>query len=70
MIEYIASNKEWIFSGIGVFLLTLLISFIVGQRRKSNRTKIKGSSNKIQQVSSKTENEIEIDGDMNNVNQS
>ena len=28
MIEYLTQNKEWIFSGIGVLILTLIINYL------------------------------------------
>lgn len=34
MLEFIEKNKEWIFSGIGVFLLGLIVA-VLGQRRRS-----------------------------------
>ena len=36
LIQIIAENKQWIFSGIGVFILGLLISFVVYLYRKHN----------------------------------
>ena len=40
MIEWIIENKEWIFSGIGVFILTIVLSLIrrASSKNKSNRT--------------------------------
>ena len=71
MIEYILSNKEWIFSGIGVFLLTLLISFLRKKKAaKRNYAKIKGSGNVVKQKSSRSDdNRLRIDGDLNKINQ-
>lgn len=37
-IEYITNNKDWIFSGIGVTVLTLLISFLIYIFRKKKNT--------------------------------
>lgn len=69
--DYIFENKEWIFSGIGVFVLTIIISYFFKKReRSSNITKIKGTSNVVKQISSDANNEIEIEGDMNNISHS
>lgn len=71
MIEYIINNKEWIFSGVGVVIITFIISLVARNKSSSstNKVKIKGSSNKVHQIGAKNENDIEIEGDMNDVNQ-
>lgn len=39
MIEWIIENKEWVFSGVGVFILTIIIGLIrwILSKNKSNR---------------------------------
>jgi hypothetical protein len=34
--EWLSENKEWVFSGIGVVAITLLISFIIWTIKKKN----------------------------------
>ena len=34
--DFLISNKEWMFSGVGVAVLSLLISGILGRAKKSN----------------------------------
>ena len=43
--EWIFSNKEWIFSGIGVLILTLLINFFIKKNTKNKQTIIGGHGN-------------------------
>lgn len=69
MIEYLIDNKEWIFSGIGVFVITMLASFILQKKNSVNKVKIKGSNNKVHQIGTKKENTIEIEGDKNDIKQ-
>ena len=55
MIDYINSNKEWIFSGIGVFFLTLLVSFLFRRRKTGASQNIKSGNNSTN---------IQVGGDM------
>ena len=55
--DWIIENKEWVFSGIGVFVLGLLISFFASKgKRKSKKMKQKSGSNSTN---------IQIGGDFN-----
>jgi len=45
MIDYISNNKEWIFSGIGVFFLTLLVGFLFRRRKAEISQSIKSGNN-------------------------
>lgn len=45
MIDYINNNKEWIFSGIGVFFLTLLVGFLFRRRKTGISQNIKSGNN-------------------------
>lgn len=40
MVEWIIENKEWVFSGIGIFIFTIIIGLIkrMLSKKKSNRT--------------------------------
>lgn len=40
MVEWIIENKEWVFSGIGIFIFTIIIGLIkwLFSKKKSNRT--------------------------------
>lgn len=67
MIEFLIENKQWIFSGIGVFALTIIWSFLKSGKR--NSATIKGASNVVQQDGTSSDNEVNIDGDMNNIKQ-
>ena len=55
MIDYINSNKEWIFSGIGVFFLTLLIGFLFRRSKAEVSQNIKAGDNSTN---------IQVGGDM------
>jgi len=55
--NYIVENKEWIFSGIGVFFLTILFTLIYNKRKEksSHTVKLKKSnSNTIQLINTQT----------------
>ena len=53
--SYIINNKEWIFSGIGVFFLTLFIGFLFRQRKAEVSQNIKAGNNSTN---------IQVGGDM------
>lgn len=53
--QWIIDNKEWIFSGAGVFILSLIIGLII--KRKS-------SSNQVQKSGAKSTN-YQAGGDIN-----
>lgn len=55
--NWIIENKEWIFSGIGVFILGLIVTIIT--RKK------KGKSLKMNQKSGSNSTNIQIGGDFN-----
>ena len=55
--EWFLNNVQWIFSGIGVFALGLLLKFVCGRR--------KGRSQSIKSGDHSTN--IQIGGDANNV---
>ena len=55
MIDYIINNKEWIFSGIGVFFLTLFIGFLFRRRKVEVSQNIKAGNNSTN---------IQVGGDM------
>jgi len=56
--EWIISNKEWIFSGIGVFIIGLVISIF---RKNVNKKK----TTKMKQKSGSNSTNIQIGGDYN-----
>ncbi len=43
--EWILTNKEWIFSGIGVLIITLIINFFIKRKSKHKQTIISGKGN-------------------------
>lgn len=49
--NYIIENVEWIFSGIGVFILSIIFYFIAQRDKKTDsksiKIKTKGSKNKF-----------------------
>ena len=55
--EWIIANKEWIFSGIGVFIIGIVISLV--------RKKQKKKSIKMKQKSGSNSKNIQIGGDYN-----
>ncbi len=44
MWDYILNNKEWIFSGIGVFVLTLIVTYLA-MRKKDKKTLFENKNN-------------------------
>jgi plastocyanin domain-containing protein len=57
LMEWILDNKEWIFSGIGVFIIGLIIAFF--SRKKKNK------SIKMKQKSGSNSTNTQIGGDFN-----
>ena len=55
--EWVIENKEWIFSGIGVFVIGLVVNFIFKKKRRK--------SIKMKQKSGSHSNNIQIGGDYN-----
>lgn len=48
IIDWITNNKEWIFSGLGISVLGLLIKIFTKITNNKNIQKIKNNSNGIQ----------------------
>lgn len=67
MWDYIANNKEWIFSGIGVFCLTLFIGIFFRKKRKTNTTSFAEQNINDNTLNGSTLNNIK--GDKINFNQ-
>ena len=67
MWDYIANNKEWIFSGIGVFCLTLIIGIFFRKKRKTNTTSFAKQNINDNTLNDSTLNNIK--GDKINFNQ-
>jgi len=70
--EWFISNKEWLFSGIGVFCLTLIISFLLSilKRIKNRNTEDKneykeGYANKSNIITGNNNITYNIVGDNN-----
>jgi len=75
MIQYLLDNKEWIFSGIGVFVLSALVTLFYNKLKK-NKTSItnkisspiklnESNSNTIQLINNQTNYEAEKRGEKN-----
>lgn len=64
MIEYIIANKEWIFSGIGVAVLTIFLPFII--RKKEAKTKNVNEIKDINLNNSNTNNVVINQPDISN----
>jgi hypothetical protein len=46
--QWLIDNKEWVFSGIGVFVLSLFLQFLFNKKEsKSIKQKIKSGKNSI-----------------------
>ena len=71
MIEYIIENKEWIFSGIGVLIITAIWGLFYKRKNKNeNVSKISGNHNVVSQQNIDSDaNSSEVDGDFNKVDQ-
>jgi len=50
--EWIVNNKEWVFSGIGVFILSIIFSLILSKKKnsKENSTNIDNRSNNTNKI--------------------
>ena len=55
--NWIIENKEWLFSGIGIVLLSLLLKFFLKKRKEK--------SIKMKQKSGKNSTNIQVGGDYN-----
>lgn len=56
--NWLIENREWVFSGIGVFIIGLV--FTIFKSRKENKSK------KMKQKSGSNSTNIQIGGDFNN----
>ncbi|MGZ2369499.1 hypothetical protein ACXR6G_06910 [Ancylomarina sp. YFZ004] len=65
--NYILENKEWIFSGIGVLIISLVISLILyfSKKKKQNKTKGNIRMRNVNQYGEKSQYIEKIDGDIN-----
>lgn len=57
MIDWIIENKEWIFSGIGVLVITLILNFIFRNRNAKQIQKGGKNSKNYQSSGNMTINE-------------
>ncbi|WP_461633703.1 hypothetical protein [Labilibaculum euxinus] len=64
--NYILENKEWIFSGIGVLIISLIISLILYFSKKKKQNQIKGNTRmrNVNQYGEKSQYIEKIDGDL------
>lgn len=72
ILSWLNENKEWVFSGLGIFLLTIAYQFFKPSKKITQNTiKLKGNNNKIRQSgkSDKTMNSIDFEGDENDFKQ-
>lgn len=63
MMEWIISNKEWVFSGIGVFVLSLIMAFITwlySRNKQQNKNHIT-----MKQKGGKNSENYQSKGDIN-----
>ena len=71
MIEWILENKNWVFSGIGVFLFTIIISlvrkFFLNKKYNYDEFEIQGNNNDTTRISKDniSKRKIFIKGDGN-----
>lgn len=49
-VSYIIDNKEWIFSGVGVFICTVIIKLLFGKRGQNCQTASARDKSKITQI--------------------
>jgi hypothetical protein len=49
--QWMIDNKEWLFSGIGVFIITVVISIFTSKKRSVKQTQTSGSHSKNYQSS-------------------
>lgn len=44
--QWVIDNKEWLFSGVGIFVITILISIFTSRKRAIKQTQKSGSNSK------------------------
>jgi len=55
-LRWVIENKEWLFSGVGVAIVSLIIAIVWGTRRKRSRTQHQiGASSSVPQTQEPTE---------------
>jgi len=66
MLDYIANNKEWIFSGIGVFLLSITVTLVISLIRRRNReASLQRQQSGSHSVNVQTHGDVTIEGSLN-----
>jgi len=65
--EWILNNKEWIFSGIGVLALTLIINYILKKNKTNSQTVIGGKGNTQSMENTTAETKQTIVGGSGNI---
>lgn len=48
--QWFVGNKEWLFSGIGVFILSLIVSFVISRKRRAQQLQESGGHSIIYQT--------------------
>jgi len=48
--QWFVDNKEWLFSGIGVFVLSLFVAFVVSRKRRAQLSQEPGDLSLIYQT--------------------
>src|SRR5690348_8231690 len=67
MWKYLIENKEWIFSGIGVFIITIIVAYF--SKRKKRINEISQSDNQFNNASFDNSSINNVKGDNVNFNQ-
>lgn len=48
MLEWISNNKEWVFSGVGLFIISTLVALFKKQKNDKQIQKVRDNSTAIQ----------------------
>ena len=64
IMQWIMVNKEWVFSGIGVLLVSVLVTIVLNYRRKPKKNRKILTNHQIQK-SGKNSNNYQAQGDIN-----
>lgn len=48
--QWVIENKEWVFSGIGVFALSLVVTFILNRKKSTSQIQKSGKNSKNYQA--------------------
>lgn len=61
MIEWIIDNKNWIFSGIGVFVMTIVVNSFLRRKKEKDKIQLKDMDRTKGKIKNRKNQDIHIE---------